>query len=90
MNKRTWREGMSVILNRGMRPQNPPLDKLGWLDLDLHLNCVVGYTSPLLFLFERTHNYLVDKQGLLPWWLRCLGESTCPRPLLFLVWVWTT
>jgi len=34
-----------------------------------------GYTVPLLFLFERTHNYPVDNQGLLPWRLRCLGES---------------
>ena len=54
----------------------------GWI-LILHLNYVrrvTGYTVPpdLLFLFERTHNYLVDKQGLLPWWLCCLcclGES---------------
>jgi hypothetical protein len=26
----------------------------------LHLNYVAGYTGPLLFLFERTHNYSVD------------------------------
>ena len=43
--------------------------------LTLHLNHVAGYTVPLLFLFERTHNYSVDNQGLLPWWLRRLGES---------------
>ena len=43
--------------------------------LTLHLNYVAGYTGPLLFLFERTHNYSVDNQGLVPWWLRCLGRS---------------
>jgi len=43
--------------------------------LTLHLNYVAGYTSPLLFLFERTHNYFVDNQGLLPWRLRRLGRS---------------
>jgi len=45
--------------------------------LTLHLNYVAGYTSPLLFLFERTHNYSVDNQarGLVPWWLRRLGRS---------------
>jgi len=34
--------------------------------LTLHLNYVADYTGPLLFLFERTHNYSVDNQGLLP------------------------
>jgi len=43
--------------------------------LTLHLNCVAGYTGPLLFLFERTHNYSVDNQGLVPWRLRRLGRS---------------
>ena len=41
----------------------------------LHLNYVAGYTGPLLFLFERTHNCSVDNQGLLPWRLRRLGRS---------------
>jgi len=40
-----------------------------------HLNYVTGYTGPFLFLFERTHNYYVDNQGLVPWWLRRLGRS---------------
>ena len=31
-----------------------------------HLNYVTGYTGPFLFLFERTHNYYVDNQGLVP------------------------
>jgi len=35
----------------------------GCLILTLHLNYVADYTSPLLFLFERTHNYSVDNQG---------------------------
>ena len=38
--------------------------------LTLHLNYVAGYTGPLLCLFERTHNYSVDNQGLSPWRLR--------------------
>ena len=46
----------------------------GWI-LTLHLNYVAGYTSPLLFLFERTHKYLVDNQGILPWWPCYLGRS---------------
>jgi len=32
--------------------------------LTLHLNYVAGYTGPLLFLFERTHNFYVDNHGL--------------------------
>jgi len=43
--------------------------------LTLHLNYLTGYTGPLLFLFERTHNYYVGNQGLVPWRLRCLGRS---------------
>jgi len=43
--------------------------------LTLHLNYVAGYTGPLLFLFERTQNYSVDNQELLPWRLRRLGRS---------------
>jgi len=34
-----------------------------------------GYTGPLLFLFERTHNYYGDNQGLVPWRLRRMGRS---------------
>jgi len=41
----------------------------------LHLNYIAGYTGPLLFLFERTHNYYVDNQGLVPWRLRRLDRS---------------
>ena len=41
----------------------------------LHLNYVAGYTGPILFLFERTHNYSIDNQGLVPWQLRRLGRS---------------
>ena len=41
----------------------------------LHLNYVVTYTCPLLFLFEQTHNYYVDNQGLVLWRLRGLGRS---------------
>jgi len=47
----------------------------GYRILTLHLNYVAGYTGPLLFLFERTHNYSVDNQGLLPWRLCRLGRS---------------
>ena len=43
--------------------------------LNLHLNYVAGYTGPLLFLVERTYNYYVDNNGLVPWRLRRLGKS---------------
>jgi len=43
--------------------------------LTFHLDYVAGYTCPLLFLFERTHNYYLDNQGLVPWRLRRLGGS---------------
>jgi len=43
--------------------------------LTLHLNYVADYTGPLLFLIERTHNYSVDNQGLVPWRLRRVGRS---------------
>ena len=43
--------------------------------LTLHLRYVAVYTCPLLFLFERTYNYYVDNQGLVPWRLRRLGKS---------------
>jgi len=43
--------------------------------LTLYLKYVACYTDPLLFLFERTHNYCVDNQGLVPWRLRCLDRS---------------
>jgi len=32
----------------------------------LHLNYVAGYTGPLIILFERTYNYPVHNQELLP------------------------
>jgi len=56
----------------------PPLDTRGVRILTLHLNYVAGYTSPLLFLFERTHHYYVENQGLVPWRLRRLGRSKVP------------
>ena len=43
--------------------------------LTLYLNYVTGYTSPIHFLSERTHNYYVDNQGLVPWRLRRVGRS---------------
>ena len=48
---------------------------MGGRILTLHLNYVADYTGPLLFLFEQTHNYSVDNQGLLPWRLRRAGRS---------------
>ena len=53
----------------------PPYDNLGCPDPHPRLNYVASYTGPLLFLFERTHNYYVDNQGLVPWRLRRLGKS---------------
>jgi hypothetical protein len=49
-----------------------------WI-LTLHLNYVAGYTDPLLFLFERTHNYYVENQGLVPWRLRRLSGKSKVR-----------
>jgi len=43
--------------------------------LTLHLNYFAGFTGPLLFLFERTHNYYDDNQGLVPSRLRRVGRS---------------
>jgi len=53
----------------------PPWITWGVRILTLHLNYVAGYTDPLLFLFERTYNYYVDNQELVPWRLRRLGKS---------------
>ena len=59
------------ILGSRCGPGVIPLQRTwGGLILTLHLNYVAGYTSLLLFLFERTHNYYVDNQGLVPWQLR--------------------
>jgi len=57
------------------RVNKPGIITWGGRILTLHLNNVAGYTCPLLFLFERTHNYYVDSQGLVPWRLRRLGKS---------------
>jgi len=57
------------------RVNRPQIITWGGWTLTLLLNYVAGYTGPLLFLFERTHNYYVDNQGLVPWRLRRLGRS---------------
>jgi len=57
------------------RVNRPQILTWGGRILTLHLNYVAGYTSPLRFLFERTHNYYVDNQGLVPWRLRRVGRS---------------
>jgi len=43
-------------------------NNLGGRIFTLHLNYVAGYTGPLLFLFERTHNYpgLLTTRGFCP------------------------
>jgi len=58
-------------------PPHPVPSSITWdvQILTLHLNYVAGYTDPLLFLFERTYNYYVDNQGLVPWRLRCVRVS---------------
>jgi len=53
-----------------------------WI-LTLHLDYVAGYTSPLLFLFERTHNYSVDNQRFIPWrLLRLVRSQVCSVSLV--------
>ena len=49
-------------------PPQPVLTQTTWGSriLSLQINYVAGYTCPLLFLFERTHNYYVGNQGLVP------------------------
>jgi len=49
--------------------------------LTLHFN----YAGPLLFLFEQTHNYYVDNQGLVPWRLRRLGRAKIRSFVLLLL-----
>jgi len=53
----------------------PPQITWGVGILTQHLDYVAGYTGPLLFLFEQTHNYYVDNQGLVHWRLLRLGRS---------------
>jgi len=53
------------------RVNRPHIITWGGRILTLHLNYVAGYTG----LFERTHNYYIDNQGLVPWRLRRLGRS---------------
>jgi len=57
------------------RVNRPQIRTWGGQILTLHLNYVAGYIGPLPFLFEWTHNYYVDNQGLVPWRLRRLGRS---------------
>ena len=70
-------KGDAPTIRDHRRPNLPCPPKITWdvWILTLRLNYVAGYTDPLLFLFERTYNYYVDNQGLVPWWLRRLGKS---------------
>jgi len=78
--------GASLWASQGRRTHNPRLSTSQphpvppWITwgvriLTLHLNYVTGYTSPLLFLFKRTHNYYVDNQGLVPCQVCRVGRS---------------
>ena len=53
----------------------------GYRILILHINYVAVYTGPRLFLFERTHNYSVDNQGLVPWRDRSTGRLKRNQPI---------
>ena len=68
---------LEIVMVPGFSRVNSPQIIITWGGriLTLHLIYIAGYTGPLLFLFEQTHNYPVDDQGLSPWWLRCLGGS---------------
>jgi len=67
---------INLILGNHCGPGVIPLQGTwGSRILTLHLNYVAGYTGSLLFVFERTHNYSVDNQGLVPWQLRREGRS---------------
>jgi len=59
------------------RVNRPQIISLVGRILTLHLNrdYVAGYTGPLHFLCEQTHNYYVGNQGLVPWRLRRVGRS---------------
>jgi len=58
---------LATFLLMSARVNRPQIMTWGGRIFTLYLNYVTGYTSPLLFLFERTHNYPVDDQGLLLW-----------------------
>jgi len=64
------------------RVSRPQMLTWGGRILTLHLGYVAGNTGPLLFLFERTRNYYVDNQRLVPWRLRRLGRSKIRSALL--------
>ena len=67
---------LTTITIAGIPPHPlPPAMIWGVRILILHLNYVAGYAGPLLFLFERTYNYFVNNQKLVPWRLRRLGWS---------------
>jgi len=64
-------------IGESLRSRGHSLSQVTWGGriLILHLNYVAGYTGPLVFLCEQTHNYSVDNRGLVPWRLPCLGRS---------------
>ena len=61
----------------GRRSRGHSLNQRTWGGriFTLHLKYVAGYTGPLLILFEQTHIYYIDNQGLVPWRLLRLGRS---------------
>jgi len=75
LTRSSWYWGIVTV--PGFPRVNRPQTTWGGRILTLHLNYVACYTGSLLslFLFQRTHNYPVDNQGLVPRRLRCLGES---------------
>ena len=73
---------LATFLPVSARVNRPQIITWGGRIFTLHFNCIAGYTSRLIFIFERTHNYPFDDQGLLPWRLRCLGGSKVRSSLL--------
>jgi len=65
-----WYWGIIMVLGITVpgfpRVSRPQIIIWGGRILTLHLNCVAGYTSPLLFLFERTQQ-LTQKSPRKPW-----------------------
>jgi len=69
---------IDLILGNRYGPGVMPWIRGPGVPRSLHFTLITSLAilvSSEVFLFERTHKYPVDNQGLSPWRLRCVGES---------------